>query len=172
MPLKRSISLCLLSRKLCSRSLSERQYITHALYNSFSFLTTVPKRHHHHHHHQRPWQTRCILHICWTESVVNRLFRERCLTLLHCGRGEQPAFFDILFSGVQRWGQKLLTLHVQHQLLCMAIGYPRGEKHKHYKLNLKNSVSGQSRHILMIGIGYIQHEPKPDPVLRQLSHVS
>lgn len=43
-PLKRSISFCLSSRKVCSRLLRERQYVTQFLYNSFSLLITAHRK--------------------------------------------------------------------------------------------------------------------------------
>lgn len=57
------------------------------------------------------------------------------LTLFDCSRWKQLAFLDIFFSAVQSWWQKLFSLHVQHQLLCIA-----GTLHgKHKKLLLRFS---------------------------------
>lgn len=44
-PLKRSISFCLSSRKVCKRRLREWHCVTQVLYNSFSFRITALRKH-------------------------------------------------------------------------------------------------------------------------------
>lgn len=50
------------------------------------------------------------------------------LTLFDCSGWKQLAILNIFFSAAQCWWQKLFSLHVQHQLLCIA-----GALHKKHK---------------------------------------
>lgn len=147
-PLKRSISFCLSSKKVCSRWLRERQYATQFLYNSFSFLITAQRKCIEIHliiivhinwplsscfnmldYHSTISETITPKSSCssWTNTNCTDLsdtfsslqkmsawYSKPEITLFDCSRGKESALFDILFSSVQCWWQKLFSLHIQH----------------------------------------------------------
>lgn len=124
-PLKRSISFCLSSRKVCRPRLREWHCVTQVLYCSFSFRITAPRKHSMQtftSHPEPPLVSFSALFHSrhFTNTSNGCTVTKRGVTPFDCVWGQKLATGNVVFGSVQGCWQELFGLHAQHQLLRKA----------------------------------------------------